>query len=528
MAKVITWTAPYVAPVVTPSLQAGGSLTLGTTYYYRVVAVDHGGIPWYAQITESPASTEVSATPAGANQTIRLTWPQVAGATHYWVHRTTVSGSYLPSKRIAGSPVALEATVADGGAGGTTFDDDGSRSLQATQAIFAAPDAPLGFSTTIGRGSLTITGGTDGDPITFEDIYTAIGDDNFCKYIDDSIFGLLGWWDQTSEATETHFKDTLKTVYLLGGTEWDFDHVDSEFKLGLYDSDKDYSYNGCVVYACGPVRNGLIISGGCAMYQCTFASYFNNLSFQHSYSIYPSEFAFGNFDEIKDCVVQGFAECRLSSGVGTIVNLIVNADYLYATFGNPTDADGVKIKGGSLRLSPINLTHFKGLSTYPSLAYDIWLAGGKYAILINPFFYNRTGNIPVIYWSSVLYTEYVDVFYEFDLTILDKDGDPINGATVTLEDTDGSAVVDTTTDADGVIATQEVKAARYTHKAGSGAGTGAAYTDTDARGPFVLRISQTGYETLYQEFTMTVAIDWTLALRRSAVIGRDGMGSEWR
>ena len=115
---------------------------------------------------------------------------------------------------------------------------DGSDSLGATIATFAAPDLPLGFDPSIGRGSLTIAGGSSGDPITFDDIYTAIGDDNFCQYIDDSIFGLLGYWYQNNDSTETHFKDTLKTVYTLGAARWDFTHEDSEIIFGDYNSDK--------------------------------------------------------------------------------------------------------------------------------------------------------------------------------------------------------------------------------------------------------------------------------------------------
>ena len=531
MAKTITWTAPYGAPAATPSLQAGGSLAVGTTYYYRVVAVKHGGVPWNTNQVESPASVEVSATPTAGNQTIRLTWPQVAGANYYWVHRTTTSGSYLGSKKL-GSPVA------DGGAGGTTYDDDGSDSLGSTQATFAAPDLPLGFDPAKGRGSLTITGGSSGDPITFDDIYTAIGDDDFCKYMDDSIFGLLGYWYQNNEATETHFKDTLKTVYTLGGTRLDFTHVDSEIIFGAYDSGDDYSYDGCIFYHCGPYMNGLEFAAGCKMYGCTLASYYSNSDFRHQYCIYGERLALGDFEEMKECKVDGFNAPLINGGAnqGAIEGTILRINYLYPVTTDPTNADDLTIKGGYVYTYYNNLTRLSNFKVYPSGNYDVYIYSGfsspddKNVTFVNPYFHNRTDNIPIIHWQNFVDDGYgfVDIFYEFDITILDKNGNAISGATVKVEDKDGTALVDTTTDANGQISTQEIKAARYTHKAGSGSGSGPSYTDTDDRGQFMIKISKAGYGTFSQYFTMTAAIDWTFALIRSPYGGKDAMGAEWR
>jgi hypothetical protein len=151
-----------------------------------------------------------------------------------------------------------------------------------------------------------------------------------------------------------------------------------------------------------------------------------------------------------------------------------------------------------------------------------------YLVLINPYFYNRTDNVPVIYWLTNNYSQYIDVYYEFDLTVLDKNGNGISGASVVVEDKDGTKVVNTTTAAGGTITTQEIKAARYTHTAASGSGSGPSYTDTDDRGPFTLRISKAGYGSFYQYFTMTSAIDWSITLTHSPYSGKRTMGSAWR
>lgn len=76
------------------TLQAGGTLVVGTVYRYVVTALDAAG--------ETVASAEVNATPAGANQQILVDWTDVPTATSYRVYRKTGA---------AGPPWNLLATV---------------------------------------------------------------------------------------------------------------------------------------------------------------------------------------------------------------------------------------------------------------------------------------------------------------------------------------------------------------------------------------------------------------------------------
>ena len=93
-------TNPYIISVPTSIaavLAAGGSLTVSTTYYYVVTAIDDAGV-------ESTISAEVSETPtAGGIQTIDLSWAAKPWAASYKVYRSTTSGSYV-SPALAGSP----------------------------------------------------------------------------------------------------------------------------------------------------------------------------------------------------------------------------------------------------------------------------------------------------------------------------------------------------------------------------------------------------------------------------------------
>lgn len=76
--------------IVSATAVAGGSLTSGTTYYYRVTALDAWG-------SESDSAGEVSATPSGGNLSVSVAFPVgslgfEATASSYRLYRGTASG----------------------------------------------------------------------------------------------------------------------------------------------------------------------------------------------------------------------------------------------------------------------------------------------------------------------------------------------------------------------------------------------------------------------------------------------------
>jgi hypothetical protein len=77
------------------NLSSGGNLVSGTTYYYRVVAVRR----YRSTNVLSLPSLEVSATCDATNKTITVSWDAVTNATHYIVQRTTTSGVYTAGGR---------------------------------------------------------------------------------------------------------------------------------------------------------------------------------------------------------------------------------------------------------------------------------------------------------------------------------------------------------------------------------------------------------------------------------------------
>lgn len=167
MAKTYTWTAPPAAPgSVAAALQADGSLAIGTTYYYTVLAVTKVCIIINDPANAfSPLSAEVSATPTSGNQKIKITWATVTGAAGYCVFRSTTSGSYCGTNRFRreSDNSKYVCTVT-----GLEFTDEGDDDpalaiAVASQTLPATVDFPCGFDPqTNGTGYLDISGGSSG------------------------------------------------------------------------------------------------------------------------------------------------------------------------------------------------------------------------------------------------------------------------------------------------------------------------------------------------------------------------------
>ncbi|MBI4643103.1 MAG: hypothetical protein HY743_05095, partial [Deltaproteobacteria bacterium] len=116
----ITVAAPVLNAI---TLGAGGSLTVGVTYYYRLIALR----AYAGRYALSAASAEQAVTPTAGNQTAQLSWPAVPNASAYIIQRTTTPGSYpvegqntfnLNGQPYAGWPYATTLTSLndDGGA----------------------------------------------------------------------------------------------------------------------------------------------------------------------------------------------------------------------------------------------------------------------------------------------------------------------------------------------------------------------------------------------------------------------------
>jgi hypothetical protein len=118
----ITVAAPVLDAI---TLGEGGSLTVGQTYYYRIIALrSYGG-----RYALSAASAEQAVAPTAGNQTAQLSWAAVPNANAYIIQRTTTSGSYpvegantfnLNGQAYGGFPYATTLTSLNDDGGGAS------------------------------------------------------------------------------------------------------------------------------------------------------------------------------------------------------------------------------------------------------------------------------------------------------------------------------------------------------------------------------------------------------------------------
>ena len=191
MAKTVAITELLPPTNLAPTLVAGGSLVAGTTYYYRMVAVEMSGSNGRVDscYAISAPSAEVFAVCDAVNKSVKLDWTATAkikagGYLGYLIFRTTVSGDYgtATNKLIFSTAVPPEGFPTLPATSAITFTDDGTRTMGA--AVLPPLGSPL----------VEVDGGTTSDRIDEEFIYQAFvtaGKTNFATKID-TIAGALG------------------------------------------------------------------------------------------------------------------------------------------------------------------------------------------------------------------------------------------------------------------------------------------------------------------------------------------------
>lgn len=140
---------------------------------------------------------------------------------------------------------------------------------------------------------------------------------------------------------------------------------------------------------------------------------------------------------------------------------------------------------------------------------------------IDPYFPNTKSGydyIPVIYWRCYgREPNPVEIQSEVDIKVIDHKNNSIAGATVVLKNKAGVEMINTTTDANGVISKAYVTHHTVSHIIGSGDG----YVGTNQindYNPFTLTIKKKGYVTLETDFTLNKKTDEIITLKHIPLI----------
>lgn len=209
MAHVYTISEEYSGPpVISLSLVAGGSLSPNTTYYYRAVTVDYR----YAGTSGkwSPVSDVKSIATDDTNLSIKIDIVHPTGNDEYtlfWVHEGSDpgvgnwnDGDAFPDIRSLHNSSLYFIPMDDTKL--STWTDDGTHEAWSNDVYRLGNSANYGYVPLreAGRVRLDCSGGTLGDPITFDSIYAeavAQGWDERATIekldLDDSAESPLGW-----------------------------------------------------------------------------------------------------------------------------------------------------------------------------------------------------------------------------------------------------------------------------------------------------------------------------------------------
>ena len=148
--------------------------------------------------------------------------------------------------------------------------------------------------------------------------------------------------------------------------------------------------------------------------------------------------------------------------------------------------------------------------------YDVTLySNGVGIILVDPVFTPVTSKLNGFMSVGVTYNIWLD--YTFDLKVIDANNNNISGASVILKDKNGTEIINTTTDANGTIASTEVNAKVWSHTNDTGTKQYIDFVDEDLTdyNDFTLEIKKAGYQTYTKKFTLDKKIDWVIRLGKT-------------
>lgn len=356
-----------------------------------------------------------------------------------------------------------------------------------------------------GTNTITITGYTEGTPCTFLDIYNA---------------DVAGSWGKVTRqctnqyciqakliigdgSTATWFADEAQQIIIptgiitgSGWVVWCSKKANANFRLGkCTNATKKLTEAGCHIWITRDAAGALTIFDGensagnieiysshvyfgqaaqqCRFYRCQNGKFWGN-NLDHKLQIASAtglDIYNNNYFNVHSVL----------SGVNGSFNLLRFYKTTYITNLDQHLTSDITIKNVIAREN-----------TYVARGYST--SWNLYMI-----------NFDVDNWAFT-YSGYTGKFYrqyEFDIKVQDKDGNAVNGVAVKIWDKDGALVVDTTTNASGVIPTQTISRGYYNQANGN---------TLQEYSPHTIQISKAGYETYKKKWTLDDKTDWIIAL----------------
>jgi hypothetical protein len=506
--------------------KSGGTLDASTTYYVRVDAYKNltglgsGGDLRFPKVWGLP-STEISFTTDATKKAVDITWDALAGADGYKVYVSKESGDYWGANK----------SVYAYNAAGTT-----ETSLELTAEPTNSVNIFYNRSWLRSNEGLTLPGNVpiDGRRLgiqlagtcTLQDIKDAVdtaGFNDHCSY-DGFTFVLRGFICSLDGGGSTTFAPRFKNIYLVEG-DIASANASATFSFGVYDSVEKVADQKCLINIMGYSNAFIYCNLGTINLFCDVKGKYGTNSIT-SYNAGYFQHNDSGLD-LTGASVEGFSVLVQQAGESLDDFILRNTGDL-ETYD---DVNNIKIYNGRFVFARVSLDTWKNIEVFQDPAFcsrshaDIQYSSNNTPDDTTPSLYNftclRANNQPCIQWSSLGTGNPTMRFYsQVTLKIVDKDNNAISGATVTVLNTNGTQEFSVSTNASGEFATEQYV---LSQSAVPTSGNGVATTWT-TYSPFTITIQKAGYESYRGIFTITTAIDWEIALRRSPYVGRDVMG----
>ncbi len=395
--------------------------------------------------------------------------------------------------------------TAGGGAGYsvtlTGLDKDGSAQSETINLTGAGTFVTTGWYSAVNSGGVAVSVPTDGS-VTFsitQSQWGVVWKQGASQYQLDCFLYI------SDGTNESYFCDNDKTVTvtvtnLAGGSYVLAPRSHGHMKFGLLvDATAKTTQKGCtfktIGNSSGYIRFIYTAGGEMFLYGCTVQTTNTQETQVYCGRIYNCDFnctnllllptSNGDYFSIRLFSTQGL--CARINGTLTFQNITaydsLQAVQVYAGVSDCTITNLV------LRNCTYVLT-----ALYPS-------AGSKIS-LINPDVDRWTFN-----WGGYPLTAYRK--YAMDLTVTDKDNNPLSEATVTLKDKTDAQIFSVTTDANGNIVQQTVSRGYYYKDTGN--------TLQDSS-PHILTIQKSGYQNYTKKFIITEKTKWEIKLTKAQPI----------
>ena len=347
--------------------------------------------------------------------------------------------------------------------------------------------------------TITVVGGTESSPYTFEDIYQADVSNGWgvVSKQGDNQYHFTCILKIGDGNTGTWLADTNKEISFTGLLAG-FDVKDGgHFRLGeIIDEADRTTSGGCYLYLASPYGYNMIRLYGSGTLELFSSTLNGNADIKIEMNSDESRISIWNSLLLHTYTSAngGMAKadlCRVT--VQQTSGILLN--FLYGNDISITDSDvGLRL---SDVVSPLTVANVKIINETTSISCS-WVTTNVYII--------NTECKWTLEWvesSGRIHRQYT-----FNLRVIDEAGNPISNAKVRMHDKDGNLVFEETTDMNGKIPEQIITRGYYDQDHGSGLVDFA---------PLTLEIVKEGLKPYRKSFIPEKAIDWTIKLEHEDI-----------